>query len=91
MVIGSEGTIFASSTTEALVERWNAQRASFEPLPPAGADGGLAAEIAHFAHAVLNDGEPDIELDWSIRVLEACLALEKSFREGRRLQLTQPA
>lgn len=89
-VVGTQGTLASEGSEEALLERWDGAYSWPGSRPPAGSAEGFAAEIAHFAQAVAEDTEPEVSIDWSVRVLEACLACLQSAREARRVELTAP-
>jgi len=90
LVVGTEGTLASEGAEAALVERWDGGYSWPSSWPPTGSAEGFAAEIAHFARAVAEDTEPEVSMDWSVRILEACLACLQSAREGRRVELTTP-
>ncbi|MGD9518150.1 MAG: Gfo/Idh/MocA family protein [Armatimonadota bacterium] len=88
-IVGTQGTISSDGADAAIVEQWDGQY-SWPASWPSGVVQSFADEIEDFVAAVRQDGPPSVGLDWSIRILEACLACLEAVRERRRVDLVYP-
>lgn len=87
-VVGDRGTAWSAPDAAAIVEQWNGRYTWPGAWPVPGGQEAFAAEIDEFAAAVAEARELPISLDWSIRILEACLACLRSAAAAERIRLT---
>ena len=87
-VIGTEGTAEWARDATRLTEVFSQDGLSFpRAYPEPGLHSPFAGEIGHMCDCILRDDDPCIPIDWSIRVLAACLAVAESARTGHLIHL----